>query len=158
MQGVLPAQLPWFAVGPALGLLVVLLYAVANRPLGATGAYMQVVALVRRRNPLEGWRVLYFVGLIAGGGLYSVLQGGLGFRLSYGRLGELVPLAALIPVLFGAGVLMGYGARWSGGCTSGHGLCGNSILSPASLAATVTFMATAILVTLILSLVSGGAL
>ena len=70
----------------------------------------------------------------------------------------MVPLPALIPILFAAGVLMGYGARWAGGCTSGHGVCGTSVLSPGSIAATATFMATAIAVTFILHILTGGAL
>jgi uncharacterized membrane protein YedE/YeeE len=53
---------------------------------------------------------------------------------------------------------MGYGARWAGGCTSGHGLSGSSIVSPASLAAAATFMATAVVLTALLHVVSGGAL
>ena len=44
----------------------------------------------------------------------------------------------------GGGVLIGYGAKLAGGCTSGNGLCGTSLGSPASFAATATFMATAI--------------
>jgi uncharacterized membrane protein YedE/YeeE len=40
-----------------------------------------------------------------------------------------------------AGVLVGVGTRYGSGCTSGHGVCGISRLSPRSLAATVTFMA-----------------
>ena len=45
-----------------------------------------------------------------------------------------------------AGVLIGYGAKTAGGCTSGNGLSGNAILSPASLVATGTFFGTAIVV------------
>ncbi len=44
-----------------------------------------------------------------------------------------------------AGLLVGYGTQLGSGCTSGHGVCGLSRLSPRSLAATVTFMATGIL-------------
>jgi uncharacterized membrane protein YedE/YeeE len=45
-----------------------------------------------------------------------------------------------------------------GGCTSGHGLCGVSILSPGSAVATATFFGTAVLLTAVLHLISGGAL
>jgi uncharacterized membrane protein YedE/YeeE len=141
MLDILPDRLPWYVVGPLMGLLVVGLYAVANKPLGATGAYAQVVNLIRRRPNTEGWRVWYFVGLIAGGAIAALLSGAPRAGLQYGALGQLVPLPLLVPFLFAAGVLMGYGARWAGGCTSGHGLCGMSVLSPGSLAATGTFMA-----------------
>jgi len=48
-----------------------------------------------------------------------------------------------------AGLLVGFGAVWGNGCTSGHGVCGLSRLSPRSLVATLTFMATAMLTVLI---------
>jgi uncharacterized membrane protein YedE/YeeE len=44
-----------------------------------------------------------------------------------------------------AGLLVGFGAVWGGGCTSGHGVCGLPRLSPRSLVATLIFMATAML-------------
>lgn len=157
-MGVLPDRLPWFVVGPLLGLLVVGLYAVANKPLGATGAYAQVIAFMRGNPHTEVWRVWYFVGLISGGLVAALLRGGVHLGFEYGALATVLPLPALVVVLFVAGGLMGYGARWSGGCTSGHGLCGMSVISPGSLAATGTFMATAVAVTAILHVVSGGAL
>jgi hypothetical protein len=53
--------------------------------------------------------------------------------------------------------MMGYGARTAGGCTSGHGMCGISLLSPASIVSTVTFFATAVLLAYALAFVFGGA-
>ena len=47
---------------------------------------------------------------------------------------------ALLPI---AGLLVGFGAVWGNGCTSGHGICGLSRMSMRSLVATLTFMATA---------------
>jgi uncharacterized membrane protein YedE/YeeE len=55
-----------------------------------------------------------------------------------------------------AGLLVGFGAGLSGGCTSGHGVCGLSRLSPRSLAATVTFMATGFATVFILRHVAGS--
>lgn len=49
-----------------------------------------------------------------------------------------------IPLLISAGLLVGFGTRLGNGCTSGHGVCGIARLSPRSLAATGTFMASAI--------------
>ncbi|MBI3965023.1 MAG: hypothetical protein HY329_05245, partial [Chloroflexi bacterium] len=66
MLDLLPERIPWFVSGPLLGLLVVGLYAVANKPLGATGAYAQTIAFFRARPAAEVWRVWYFVGLLAG--------------------------------------------------------------------------------------------
>ena len=70
---------------------------------------------------------------------------GSGFE-GYGWLTDSFSAAVVVPVLFAAGVLIGYGAKLAGGCTSGNGLSGNAILSPASLVATATFFGTAIAV------------
>ena len=152
---ILPDRLAWYIAGPLMGLCVVGLYALANRPLGATTAYSETFSFLRRRG-FEPWRVALFSGLVIGALVATLLGDGINPGLSYGALGDLLPLAALVPILLIAGFVMGFGARTSGGCTSGHGLRGSSSLSPASLAATGTFMATAVVVTAILHLVTGG--
>ncbi|HLQ31404.1 MAG TPA: YeeE/YedE thiosulfate transporter family protein [Chloroflexota bacterium] len=153
----LPDRVPWFVVGPLIGLVVAGVFAVNNRAFGISGGYVQALALWRGRAT-EPWRVWSLVGLLAGALLASLLRGGPAPNLSYGALGQALPLAGIVPVLLAAGVAMGYGARWAGGCTSGHGLCGSAILSRASFAATGTFMATAIAVTLALHALTGGGL
>ena len=52
-----------------------------------------------------------------------------------------------LPWLIAAGLLVGFGTRMGGGCTSGHGVCGISRLSPRSLVATALFMAAGMLTT-----------
>jgi uncharacterized membrane protein YedE/YeeE len=99
-----------------------------------------------------------FNGRIAGisgilGGLLRPVRGDLGWRAAF--LAGLVAaplvygLAAALPVvtvdagtgtLVAAGLLVGIGTRYGAGCTSGHGVCGISRLSPRSLAATAAFM------------------
>jgi uncharacterized membrane protein YedE/YeeE len=59
-------------------------------------------------------------------------------------------------ILFAAGTLIGYGARWAAGCTSGHGMCGTALGSPASFVATITFMGSAIVTAHLLSFLVGG--
>ncbi|MGZ8337570.1 MAG: YeeE/YedE family protein [Allosphingosinicella sp.] len=53
-----------------------------------------------------------------------------------------IGVTSSVPLLVGAGLLVGFGTRLGIGCTSGHGVCGMAGLSPRSIAATVTFMAT----------------
>ncbi|WP_425640898.1 YeeE/YedE family protein [Marinomonas gallaica] len=79
--------------------------------------------------------VLFIAGLIIGGSAYGVL------------IEPSVPFPELRNplLLIVSGLLVGYGTRMGSGCTSGHGVCGLSRLSPRSLVATVIFMATAIL-------------
>ena len=154
----LPDRLPWFVSGPLIGLLAVALYAVANKHLGITTSYIQVVTFARSPRMAEMWRVWFFGGLVVGSLVATFLQGGPSLTLNYGALGDLLPIAAIIPVLFVAGVLMGFGARWGGACTSGHGITGAAILSPGALVGTITFVGSAIGLTMIMHLITGGAL
>ena len=57
------------------------------------------------------------------------------------------------PVLIGAGLLVGFGTRMGSGCTSGHGVCGVSRLSPRSIVATATFLGSGIATVLVMSLI-----
>ena len=151
----LPHHLPWFVVGPLIGLVPVGLYAIANRPLGASGAYLQAMQAVRGRAT-EVWRAWFFIGLIIGVLTAAVAQGGPVIHLGYHFIAGWVSPVAAVPILFASGLVMGYGARWAGGCTSGHGLCGTSARGLGSLLATATFFLTAIVVTLSLHLLTGG--
>jgi uncharacterized protein len=83
----------------------------------------------------RAWRLAYAAGLVAGAALW--------FTLSQ----QPARIAVNIPTwqLFVGGLLVGYGARLSQGCTSGHGICGLASLSRPSLVAVCTFMATAFL-------------
>lgn len=67
-----------------------------------------------------------------------------------------VTMAANLPMIVLAGILVGSGAALGNGCTSGHGVCGLSRLSPRSLAATATFMAVGVAVASLLRPVLGG--
>lgn len=62
-----------------------------------------------------------------------------------------------LPLMVGAGLLVGFGAGLGGGCTSGHGVCGLSRLSPRSIVATLVFMATAMVTVFVVRHVIGGA-
>ncbi|MNE76695.1 hypothetical protein D3C80_1729470 [compost metagenome] len=60
------------------------------------------------------------------------------------------------PGLLGAGLLVGVGTRYGSGCTSGHGVCGVSRLSPRSLVATLAFMAAGFVTVFVLRHLLGG--
>ena len=159
MFDVLPDRLAWYVGGPLLGLLIVGLFVLANQPLGASGAYLQTSGLLRRREDVVVWRVWYFVGLVLGGVLVTqVLRDGSEIRSGYDSLRGVLPMEAVVPMVFGGATMLGYGAAVAGGCTSGHGMCGTAQRSPASVAVTATFMATAIATTFVLRVVTGGQL
>ena len=144
-------------MGVALGLVVVGVLLTINQRIGAVGGYSDVVDRLSGRSPSLSWRAWFLLGIVAGSGLFVLLGGTTGAGPGYGwltrALGEDRELLAA-PILFAAGTLIGYGAKTAGGCTSGNGLCGTSLGSPASMAATATFMATAVLITLALTVVA----
>ena len=100
----------------------------------------------------------FITGLILGWLVLSLMRGGQSFGLEYGALSRLLPLGVLIPVLFSGEMLIGFGARWAGGCTFGHGLSGTDARSPASFIATISFLATAIVITFVIHFATGGRL
>jgi uncharacterized membrane protein YedE/YeeE len=106
--------------------------------------------LAALRAEAEKFRPLFLVGVLGGALLAATLSGKFGaiaslgdsFDLRYGALGP-VPLAALLI----SGVLIGFGTRVAGGCTSGHGISGVARGARGSLLSTVTFWTTGLLVT-----------
>jgi uncharacterized membrane protein YedE/YeeE len=76
------------------------------------------------------WRVAFVLGLIMAPVLYGVFAELPAIQIDSG-----------FPALIIAGLLVGIGTRYGSGCTSGHGICGISRLSPRSLVATLSFMA-----------------
>ncbi len=157
MFDVLPIPLPWYLTGPLMGLIVAGLYAVTNKHLGISGAYVQVVDYARGRT-IESWRLWFLGGTFAGAALVALLGGYPQAGLGYGALGEYLSLPALVLTLLLGGMLIGFGARWAGACTSGHGLTGCATRSPGSMVAVATFFATAVVFTLLIHMLTGGAL
>jgi uncharacterized membrane protein YedE/YeeE len=85
-------------------------------------------------NPARGetgWKASFIAGLLAGGLLLRI------FLPRAFDFGIIRPYGTLII----AGLLVGFGTRLGNGCTSGHGVCGIGRLSPRSMAATATFIA-----------------
>lgn len=95
-----------------------------------------------------GWRVLFVAGLVVGGLAIYALQ-----PSSFAIGIERSPVALVL-----AGLMVGFGTRLGSGCTSGHGVCGLSRLSPRSLAATLTFMATGMATAAVVTHLFGGTL
>lgn len=140
-----PDRCPWYVAGPLFGLLIVGLRAVANKPFGALGGYVDLAsnALSPRRL---GFRAYLLLGLVLGGLLYALTVGALAPSLGYGTVEG--PISGTVPrqlaLLLAAGAIMGFGARTAGGCTSGHGMCGMSLGSAASAVSSMTFFVTAV--------------
>ena len=151
------AHCPWYIAGPLIGALIVALRAAANKPLGALGGYIDVTEHAHRPSR-AGFSAFLLVGIVIGGAVFAFTSGTFSPSLIY-PAGGLLPSDVVLRVglLVFAGLAMGVGARTAGGCTSGHGLTGVSLGSPASLVATMTFFATAVALAHVFAWMFGGA-
>ncbi len=118
--------------GALIGLASVLLLLLIGRIAGISGIFGG--ALIFKTTEYVPWRVAFIAGLILGAVIYRALWGPLPIQMQ-----------AQGVMLVIAGVLVGIGTRVGSGCTSGHGVCGLARRSKRSLAATLTFMAVAML-------------
>ena len=124
----LNAFTPWSALagGMLIGLATAMFVLLNGRIAGISGVLGGLLKPVRGD---AGWRAAFIVGLVAAPWVYAAYQAV-----------PAVQIDAEYGALMVAGVLVGVGTRYGGGCTSGHGVCGLSRLSPRSLVATATFM------------------
>jgi uncharacterized membrane protein YedE/YeeE len=121
-----------FVGGLVIGLAGAVLLLGAGRIAGVSGLAARAVGL-SETGPPRAMAWLFIMGLPVGAGLVAWLLG---------------PIEARFPpsgwLLIIGGLVTGFGTRMGSGCTSGHGVCGMSRLSPRSLAATATFIAAGI--------------
>jgi len=154
---VLPTPFPWYLSGPATGMCVSGMYALTNKHMGISGSFGSLVTMASSKGRVISWRVTFLLGTVIGAALVAILGGSPQTGLEYGTLSEHLSLPALVLVLFAGSVLIGYGARMAGGCTSGHGITGCATRSPGSFVAVSIFVVTAVLVTLVLNALTGWA-
>lgn len=99
-------------------------------------------------GPDRHWRVFFLMGLLMGGVVIHAV------------LGMPVPAKSStpLPLVVFSGLLVGFGTRMGGGCTSGHGVCGIGRQSLRSIVATATFMVTGVLTVFMIRHIVEGAL
>lgn len=133
--------------GILIGLSASLMLILHGRITGISGILGQVLNTGDPKG--EGsWGLWFLAGLIAGGVPFAL------WLPSHFEIGiERSTLALVV-----AGLLVGFGTRLGSGCTSGHGVCGISRLSPRSLAATAVFIATGALTVFAVRIFFGGVL
>jgi uncharacterized membrane protein YedE/YeeE len=122
--------------GALIGVSAMLLMLATGRIAGVSGILAGSLALV---SADKSWRLAFLGGLI--------LSPLLGLLVGVPLVQPLMPRSWIVVVF--AGLLVGFGTRLGGGCTSGHGVCGIARLSPRSIVATGVFMAVAIIVVFI---------
>ena len=112
--------------GALIGVAATLYLLATGRIAGVSG----IVGGALREPQARNERLAFLAGLIAAGLIAALVAA------------PTAASATATPVLLVAGLLVGFGTRVGGGCTSGHGVCGVSRGSLASLVATATFIAT----------------
>ena len=112
-----------------IGMAAALLLFFNNRIAGISGIAAGILPPWQKET---GWRLWFLIGLVVSAPLWKLFGGHVYIQLD-------TPLI----VLAIAGILVGYGTQLGGGCTSGHGICGNARFSVRSIVATLVFMTTA---------------
>lgn len=162
---------PWYIAGPLIGLTVPLLLIIGNKSFGISSSLRHICAACLPANipffkyewKKEMWNLVFVLGILFGGVIAGSLFANrnpvqVNPRLAHELTGYgIVNYAELVPVdlmswssLFSlkgfflmvvGGVMVGFGTRYAGGCTSGHAIMGLSNLQWPSLIATICFMA-----------------
>ena len=138
--------LPALVGGAMIGLSAALVLLLNGKVAGISGIFGRIF---NQGEQHRAWRVCFVLGLVAGGAIVT------------GLLPEfdVFELHAGTPLVLAAGLLVGFGTRLGGGCTSGHGVCGISRGAKDSILATLTFMgAGAVTVYVFHHLLGGGGL
>ena len=131
--------------GGLIGLSAVVLLAAQGRIAGISGIVSRILPpSIDKAGLPQG--IIFLIGLLLAAPLWFVLTGAAPVQM--------VSSNGLLLVI--AGLLVGFGAVMGNGCTSGHGVCGISRGSARSIAATMTFMATASVTVFVLRHVLGG--
>lgn len=144
----------WYIAGPLIGLMVPLLYIVANKSLGISSNFRHVCAAILPHSRIEyfqynwrehTWSLVFALGILAGGVVATALTP---------QPPQLLPQIyfewpGMVRLFFG-GLFIGFGARYAGGCTSGHGITGLANFQFASVVAVTSFLIGGILSTQLL--------
>jgi uncharacterized membrane protein YedE/YeeE len=149
--------LHWALAGVGIAGVTLLLLFLANRRLGISTGFEDICSLVlpgpyfRRAAVMSGraWRLPLLAGLVLGGFLSAVLGGGWEPTWALGVFDRAVGLgpAGKVAWMFVGGLLIGFGTRLAGGCTSGHGIFGLANFELPSLLSTICFMGGGIVTT-----------
>jgi uncharacterized membrane protein YedE/YeeE len=129
--------------GAFIGLSAVILMAFNGRIAGISGLFS---GLAFAQKDDKVWRILFVLGLVTAPVIYQAVSG---------RMPEF-DLSANMPLVIIGGLLVGFGTRLGSGCTSGHGVCGLSRLSPRSLVSVLLFMGAGMLTVTAVRTMLGG--
>ena len=149
--------LPWYIAGPLIGAMVPLLLFTREKQLGLSSSYRYLGSFVLPKNSYfnyqrinDAWQIQFVIGIVCAAIAIFQLDLFSPEPIEFNE-GDVLNLPNVYSVenwlVFAiGGVLIGFGARYAGGCTAGHCIMGNSILSVASIISTCMFFAGGLIV------------
>jgi uncharacterized membrane protein YedE/YeeE len=151
-------EIQWspYAVGIGIGILSWFTWLISKKPIGCSTSFARSAGMLERLfrgqkvetkpyyqevQPVVDWQWMLVLGMIAGALLSSLLSGDFGWQwipAQWAAAFGTNTLVRVVAALLG-GVLLGFGSRWAGGCTSGHGISGTMQLAVSSWISAICF-------------------
>ncbi|MCB0060611.1 MAG: YeeE/YedE family protein [Caldilineaceae bacterium] len=148
---------PWYVAGPLIGLSIPALLLLANKTLGVSSSFRHMCSIAAPNSKLEYlrsnkwqkeiWSLVFVASLLVGGFIANYFLTATPVQFlpdHYYTLGGAM-------LLFVGGLLIGFGARYADGCTSGHAIMGIANLKWPSLVATAAFFVGGVVMTMVTS-------
>lgn len=145
-----------YAAGIGIGLLSWLTWLISRKPIGCSTSFARSAGMIEKLfrgrkvetrpyyqefQPVVDWQWMLVLGMIVGALISSLLSGDFGWQWIPAQWAAAFGTNALLRVgvaLLG-GVLLGFGSRWAGGCTSGHGISGTMQMAISSWISAICF-------------------
>lgn len=145
-----------YLVGALIGVLSWITFIISDKPIGCSTAFTRTGGMIERifrgkkaeerpyykkYAPAVDWQWMLVLGVIIGAFISACISGSFSWQWIPGLWKETVGSGLFTRWLlaFGGGIIMGFGARWAGGCTSGHGISGTLQLALSSWLAAICF-------------------
>ena len=145
-----------YAVGIGIGMLSWFTFLISKKPIGCSTAFARTSGMIEKIfkgkkveeklyyqeiKPVVDWEWMLVLGVVFGALASSLLSGDFNWQWVPSRWMSVfgaAPLPRVITAILG-GICLGFGARWSGGCTSGHGISGTLQLTVSSWVSAICF-------------------
>jgi uncharacterized membrane protein YedE/YeeE len=145
-----------YAVGIGIGVLSWLTWLISKKPIGCSTSFARSAGMIEKLfpgrkvetkpyyqevQPVVDWQWMLVLGMIVGAFISSLLSGDFGWQWIPAQWAAAFGTNALLRVVVAllGGVLLGFGSRWAGGCTSGHGISGTMQLAISSWISAICF-------------------
>jgi len=145
-----------YAVGIGIGVLSWFTFLLSKKPIGCSTAFARTSGMLakifkgskineqpyyKEFKPVVDWEWMLVLGVIAGSLISALLSGDFSWQWIPGKWAAVFGsgIVLRVAVAVAGGILLGFGARWAGGCTSGHGISGTLQLAVSSWIAAVCF-------------------